>query len=169
MNPARSFGPAVVTHIFEGQAAYWIGPLLGGIAGGAAVRPAVPARAAEPCDHGTVGPERLIAACATIRSAAWPNRFPRRRSLARASRRSASCRRTSRTTICRSTISSGGSSASTRRRRRRARADHRRPSHARRRSSIRVGRRAAASTPLRESDYGPVGRPGDRVHGSSRS
>lgn len=32
LNPARSFGPAVVTHIFQGQAAYWIGPLLGGIA-----------------------------------------------------------------------------------------------------------------------------------------
>lgn len=31
MNPARSFGPAVVTHAFEGQTAYWIGPLLGAI------------------------------------------------------------------------------------------------------------------------------------------
>jgi MIP family channel proteins len=31
MNPARSFGPAVVTHVFEGQTAYWIGPLLGAI------------------------------------------------------------------------------------------------------------------------------------------
>src|SRR5207248_4726319 len=28
MNPARSFGPAIVTKIFQGQAAYWIGPFL---------------------------------------------------------------------------------------------------------------------------------------------
>src|SRR5438270_3771787 len=31
MNPARSFGPAVASGIFEGQAVYWIGPLIGAV------------------------------------------------------------------------------------------------------------------------------------------
>jgi MIP family channel proteins len=31
MNPARSFGPAIASGIFEGQAVYWIGPILGAV------------------------------------------------------------------------------------------------------------------------------------------
>jgi glycerol uptake facilitator-like aquaporin len=34
LNPARSFGPALMSGDFEGHAAYWIGPLAGGLAAG---------------------------------------------------------------------------------------------------------------------------------------
>jgi len=57
MNPARSFGPAVVTHIFEGQTAYWIGPLLGGIAAALVYEKVLMPREPEPIDHGAVRPD----------------------------------------------------------------------------------------------------------------
>lgn len=56
MNPARSFGPAVVSRIFEGQAAYWIGPLVGGVAAAVLYDRLFLRRPAEPFDHGTVEP-----------------------------------------------------------------------------------------------------------------
>ena len=56
MNPARSFGPAVVTHLFEGQAAYWIGPLLGGVIAAILYDRLFLRRAEEPADHGAVAP-----------------------------------------------------------------------------------------------------------------
>lgn len=59
MNPARSFGPAVVTHIFEGQTAYWVGPILGGIAAALLYDRLFLRREPEPLDHGAVRPEQL--------------------------------------------------------------------------------------------------------------
>jgi len=56
MNPARSFGPAVVSRIFEGQTAYWVGPLLGGIAAALLYDFLFLRREPEPADHGTVTP-----------------------------------------------------------------------------------------------------------------
>lgn len=54
MNPARSFGPAVVTRMFEGQIAYWIGPLLGGCAAALLYDTLFLKRELEPADHGAV-------------------------------------------------------------------------------------------------------------------
>jgi glycerol uptake facilitator-like aquaporin len=56
MNPARSFGPAVVTHLFEGQAAYWIGPIVGGVLAAVLYDRLFLRRPEEPADHGAVAP-----------------------------------------------------------------------------------------------------------------
>jgi MIP family channel proteins len=56
MNPARSFGPAIVGHVFEGQTAYWIGPLIGGIAAALLYDGLFLRREPEPPDHGAVEP-----------------------------------------------------------------------------------------------------------------
>lgn len=56
MNPARSFGPALVMQMFEGQTAYWVGPLLGGIAAALLYDGLFLPREPEPADHGAVEP-----------------------------------------------------------------------------------------------------------------
>ena len=56
MNPARSFGPAIASGIFEGQAVYWIGPILGGIAAALIYEWLFIPHPAEPVDHGPVQP-----------------------------------------------------------------------------------------------------------------
>ena len=57
MNPARSFGPAVASGIFEAQAVYWIGPILGGVAAALLYDALFLRRGREPVDHGAVSPE----------------------------------------------------------------------------------------------------------------
>ena len=56
MNPARSFGPAVASQIFEGQAVYWIGPIIGAIVAALLYETLFIPRVIEPVDHGTVRP-----------------------------------------------------------------------------------------------------------------
>lgn len=56
MNPARSFGPAVASGVFEGQAVYWIGPLLGGIAAAWVYEALFIPHVTEPVEHGPVRP-----------------------------------------------------------------------------------------------------------------
>jgi len=54
MNPARSFGPAVASGIFEGQAVYWVGPLIGGVAAALLYDTLFIRREREPVDHGAI-------------------------------------------------------------------------------------------------------------------
>ena len=56
MNPARSFGPAVASGIFEGQAVYWIGPIIGAIAAAALYEWLFIRHPTEPVEHGPVRP-----------------------------------------------------------------------------------------------------------------
>lgn len=56
LNPARSFGPAVVSGMFEGQIVYWLGPIIGGGAAALLYDSLFLRRGAEPADHGAVRP-----------------------------------------------------------------------------------------------------------------
>jgi MIP family channel proteins len=56
MNPARSLGPAIASHMFEAQAVYWIGPLIGAILAGVLYDRVFLRRPPEPADHGAVAP-----------------------------------------------------------------------------------------------------------------
>jgi glycerol uptake facilitator-like aquaporin len=56
MNPARSLGPAIASGVFEAQAVYWIGPLIGAILAAVLYDRVFLRRAPEPVDHGAVAP-----------------------------------------------------------------------------------------------------------------
>jgi len=58
LNPARSFGPAVASGVFEGQIVFWLGPILGGIVAALLYDGLFLRRGVEPVDHGAVRPTR---------------------------------------------------------------------------------------------------------------
>jgi len=57
MNPARSLGPAVASGIFEGQAVYWAGPIVGAIIGALLYDSLFLRRGPELPLHGAVRPD----------------------------------------------------------------------------------------------------------------
>ena len=56
MNPARSFGPAVASGIFEAQIIYWTAPIAGAIVAALLYDFLFLRREAEPADHGALRP-----------------------------------------------------------------------------------------------------------------
>jgi MIP family channel proteins len=56
MNPARSLGPALASGVFEAQAVYWIGPIIGALIAAVLYDRVFLRRAPEPADHGAVAP-----------------------------------------------------------------------------------------------------------------
>ncbi len=56
MNPARSFGPAVVSGTFEGQLIYWLAPIIGAVSAALLYEFVFIRRDPEPVDHGELRP-----------------------------------------------------------------------------------------------------------------
>ena len=56
MNPARSFGPAVASGIYEGHLVYWAGPIVGGLLASLVYDGLFLRRGIEPVDHGPIAP-----------------------------------------------------------------------------------------------------------------
>jgi MIP family channel proteins len=56
MNPARSFGPAIATNIWEGHLIYWIGPIVGGVIAAQLYELVLLRHPVEPVEHGPVKP-----------------------------------------------------------------------------------------------------------------
>lgn len=56
MNPARSFGPAVASGIYEGQVIYWTAPIVGAVLAALLYEYLFLRGGPEPVDHGTVRP-----------------------------------------------------------------------------------------------------------------
>ena len=56
LNPARAFGPAVATGIYEAQLLYWFAPITGGLAAALLYEFLFMQRGREPVDHGELKP-----------------------------------------------------------------------------------------------------------------
>ena len=56
LNPARSFGPAIVTNIWEGHLIYWVGPIVGGVIAAQLYEWVLMRHPVEPVEHGPVEP-----------------------------------------------------------------------------------------------------------------
>lgn len=57
MNPARSFGPAIVSGVLEGQLIYWIGPIVGSVAAALLYDGLFLRRGKDQAAHGAVSPQ----------------------------------------------------------------------------------------------------------------
>src|SRR5215212_1659712 len=60
MNPARSFGPAVASGIFEAQFIFWAAPIVGGVAAALLYEYLFMRREIEPVSHGTLKPAATV-------------------------------------------------------------------------------------------------------------